>query len=193
MLADLIETWYGFNRTIRSNDDRRRLRRALVSFLFSRRDPTAELVQWLKNILTNVLHENFNGDALRDEAEAFAKLMGACKTGKPLADWTVAEFGGQMGSEDHLKLITLHSAKGLEFDVVYMMGLDQGILPWARLSDDAKREPRRLFYVGLTRARYEVNLMFSGWVQTRYGRKSYGPMSEFAAEVRSQLHHPPST
>ena len=91
-----------------------------------------------------------------------------------------------MGSADHLKLITLHSAKGLEFDMVCMMGLDQGIIPWANQSAEAKREPRRLFYVGLTRARNEVNLLCSGWTE-RNGRVFENGPSEFLVEVWKKL------
>jgi len=189
MLSDLVERWFGFNSASRSEDDRRQLRRALVSFLFSQRDPSMSLGQWLKLFLVDSLQDTFNRNTiLRDEQEVFGKTMAACESGKPLSQWSIAQFGGQMGSRDHLKLITLHSAKGLEFDVVFMMGLDQGKIPWANLSADAKREPRRLFYVGLTRARNEVNLLFSGWIQTKYGRKSFGPASEFVVEVWKRLH-----
>ena len=188
MLSDLVERWYGFNHACRSDADRRALRRAIVSFLFSHRDPSTNLGQWLKLILQAVLREAFTKNTtLRDEAEAFGKIVAACESGKSLSDWSITEFGGQSGSSDHLKLITLHSAKGLEFDVVCMMGIDQGAIPWANLSTDAKREPRRLFFVGLTRARHEVNLLFSGWVQTRYGRKSFGRASEFVIEVWKRL------
>ncbi len=189
MLSDLVERWCGFSYGARSDAERRDLQRKLVCCLFAQRGLSPRLEQWLEIMWAEVVGETLTKDAaLRDEAEAWQKLNDACGNGKPLANWTVAEFGGQMGSPDHLKLITLHSAKGLEFDVVFMMGVDQGVLPWANLSADAKREPRRLFYVGLTRARHEVNLLFSGWTQTKYGRKSFGPASEFVMEVWKRLH-----
>ena len=66
---------------------------------------------------------------LRDEAEALAVLKKACAKGSKLEEFTVALFGGQSGAPDHLNLITLHSAKGMEFDVVIMMGMEQGRIP----------------------------------------------------------------
>lgn len=91
---------------------------------------------------------------LRDETIAVANLLGVCGKDGKLKELSLAALGGQGGSPDHLNLITLHSAKGLEFDIVVMMGMDQGRMPsWAARTPESKREPRRLFYVGLTRAR----------------------------------------
>ncbi len=95
---------------------------------------------------------------------------------------TVGGFAGQAGTADHLNLITLHSAKGLEFDVVVMVELEQGRIPRWGATDAEKREPRRVFYVDLTRARHEVHLMYSGWVENRYGGFHNGP-SEFVLET----------
>jgi DNA helicase-2/ATP-dependent DNA helicase PcrA len=101
---------------------------------------------------------------------------------------TVGVFGGQAGSPDHLNLITLHSAKGLEFDVVILMGLEQGKIPsWRAETDAARREARRLFYVGLTRARHEVHMTYSGWTENRFGRRFVRGPSEFLVEVQERL------
>jgi DNA helicase-2/ATP-dependent DNA helicase PcrA len=75
-----------------------------------------------------------------------------------MAHWTVSVFGGQGGSPDHLNLVTLHSAKGLGFRVVTMMGMEQGRIPRWNAGDVTRREQRRLFYVGLSRAKDEVHL-----------------------------------
>ena len=101
---------------------------------------------------------------MRDESVAVANLLRVCGKDGKLNELTVAGLGGQAGSPEHLNLITLHSAKGLEFDVVVMMGMDQGRMPsWAARTPESKREPRRLFYVGVTRSRHEVHITFSGF------------------------------
>jgi DNA helicase-2/ATP-dependent DNA helicase PcrA len=74
-----------------------------------------------------------------------------------------------------VKLMTLHAAKGLEFDTVILNGLDEGIFPSARSSYEhaALEEERRLFYVGLTRARERILV-----THARY-RYTYGQMTDY--------------
>ncbi len=71
-------------------------------------------------------------------------------------------------------LLTLHAAKGLEFGTIFIIGLDEGLLPHSRSKDDEEEmaEERRLFYVGLTRARDRVYLVRAGM------RSTYGPPEE---------------
>ena len=69
-----------------------------------------------------------------------------------------------------------------------MIGLEQGRLPnFALTTEDAKREPRRLFYVGLTRAKREVHLLYSGWTENKYGRRFHNGPSEFVLEIQQKL------
>ena len=158
-----------------------------MSFLFANRTPASDLAKWLAEFFKSCIKEIFvKNVTLRDEEKVFMGILAKTRKDKALHGWSVTKFGGQMGSPDHLKLITLHSAKGLEFDMVCMMGLDQGIIPWVKQSAEAKREPRRLFYVGLTRARHEVNLLCSGWTERNGNRYENGP-SEFLVEVWNKL------
>jgi DNA helicase-2/ATP-dependent DNA helicase PcrA len=83
-------------------------------------------------------------------------------------------LGGRDGSPEHLNLLTLHSAKGCEYDVVIMVGMDLGCIPWRNETGATLRESRRLFYVGLTRARDELHMLYSGFVETRRGRMNFG-------------------
>jgi len=85
-------------------------------------------------------------------------------------------------------LMTLHSAKGLEFPVVFITGMEEGVFPHARaLSDDAElEEERRLCYVGMTRARTQLFLT-SALSRRLYNSDSYNLPSRFLDEVPERL------
>ncbi|MBX9677531.1 MAG: ATP-dependent helicase [Gemmataceae bacterium] len=187
-LSELLAKWRAFNGSTTSDNENLDSCRKLVGFLFSHRDTKKSLGEWLNGLNKSCLEGLFEREPmLGDEALKVAGIMSLCEKGKKLAEWSVGQFGGQGGSPDHLNLMTFHSAKGLEFDVVFMIGLDQGVIPNYRESSPAsKREPRRLFYVALTRARHEVHMMYSGWRDSPYGRKSDGP-SEFLLEVQRSV------
>ncbi len=85
-------------------------------------------------------------------------------------------------------LMTLHSAKGLEFPVVFLMGMEEGVFPHSRsLMEEAEmEEERRLAYVGITRAEEELFLS-NAQMRTLYGRTSMNPVSRFIAEIPENL------
>jgi DNA helicase-2/ATP-dependent DNA helicase PcrA len=85
-------------------------------------------------------------------------------------------------------LLTLHSAKGLEFGTVFIVGLNEGLLPHSRCFDDpdAMEEERRLFYVGVTRVQDRLYLAHS-FRRTMYGANDLGQASRFLADVPAQL------
>jgi len=145
------------------------------------------LLEWLYAFTKQGLYANIkNEPTMADEVEALKSLHEACKDGKPLAQYTVANFGGQRGSPDRLNLTTIHSAKGLEYDVVIMMGLEQGRIPYYKVSPSQEKEARRLFYVAMTRARHEVHLLWSGWY-IRKGTKFANGRSKFVDEVMNEI------
>ena len=85
-------------------------------------------------------------------------------------------------------LMTLHSAKGLEFPVVFLVGVEEGVFPHIRaLTDpDELEEERRLAYVGITRARQKLHISHA-WSRSLFGNTSYNPPSRFLAEIPEEL------
>lgn len=86
-------------------------------------------------------------------------------------------------------LMTLHAAKGLEFPVVFMVGMEEGILPHSRVFEsgpDDLEEERRLCYVGMTRARQELHLSYA-YSRLQFGNRSYNPVSRFISDMGNQI------
>jgi DNA helicase II / ATP-dependent DNA helicase PcrA len=93
---------------------------------------------------------------------------------------------------DAVTLITLHAAKGLEFDVVFISGLEEGVFPHARALEDERQmeEERRLAYVGLTRARHRLYLTHAA-MRATWGRGGFSVPSRFLLEIPAELMHGP--
>ena len=91
-------------------------------------------------------------------------------------------------TEDSVTLMTLHSAKGLEFPVVFLVGMEEGIFPgYKSISEPSElEEERRLCYVGITRAKEHLYLTCSKQ-RTIFGSTSYNPVSRFIKEIPEDL------
>ena len=89
---------------------------------------------------------------------------------------------------DAVNLMTLHTAKGLEFDRVYLVGMEEGLFPHQRSSDDPARleEERRLCYVGITRARRKLTLSYARH-RRMHGTEFYPQPSRFLSEIPQEL------
>ncbi len=91
-------------------------------------------------------------------------------------------------NEDGVQLMTLHSAKGLEFPIVFLVGLEEGLFPHSLSAEDPQRleEERRLCYVGMTRA---MRQLYVTHAENRrlYGRESYPSPSRFLREIPPEL------
>ncbi len=114
------------------------------------------------------------------------------------ADNTLAEFlenitlssdiDSMEEQEDSVTLMTLHSAKGLEFPVVFLVGMEEGIFPGYKSIGEPKEleEERRLFYVGITRAKQYLYLTCAKH-RTIFGATSYNQISRFVNEIPDEL------
>jgi DNA helicase-2/ATP-dependent DNA helicase PcrA len=94
----------------------------------------------------------------------------------------------EQGEEMGVTFMTLHNAKGLEFPVVFIVGLEEGVFPHIRSLGDADQleEERRLCYVGITRARERLYLL-NAWSRSLWGGTNYNPASRFLNEIPNEL------
>lgn len=91
--------------------------------------------------------------------------------------------------DDKVTLMTLHAAKGLEFPVVFMVGMEEGIFPHSRIYEAGPaelEEERRLCYVGMTRARQELHLTYAR-SRLQFGQRAYNEVSRFIADMGDQI------
>ncbi|MEV7522900.1 DNA helicase PcrA [Streptomyces sp. NPDC091371] len=143
--------------------------------------------------------------ALEFEQAREAAATEAAETGAPApGPGTLAEFleqvalvadSDQIPDEDTdgtgvITLMTLHTAKGLEFPVVFLTGMEDGVFPHMRALGQTKEleEERRLAYVGITRARERLYLTRSS-MRSAWGTPSYNPPSRFLDEIPAQYLH----
>ena len=122
---------------------------------------------------------NENLTALIGEAGAYATLD------EFLADAALMSSADEEAGKDAVTMMTLHAAKGLEFPIVFLVGMEEGLLPHVRSMDESAEdveEERRLAYVGMTRAMQELYLTFA---QSRfaYGGRSYNFPSRFLTDL----------
>ncbi len=146
----------------------------------------------LEEIISRTGYDNYINDGSVQAEERLENIGVLLAEARAYAD--VASFLEEMAlmsssddqAEEQVTLMTLHSAKGLEFPVVFLAGLEEGLLPHARVFDSGKsddiEEERRLCYVGITRAREEL---FITCASSRYqfGQVGYNPPSRFLSEM----------
>ena len=88
---------------------------------------------------------------------------------------------------DRVTLMTLHAAKGLEFPVVFMVGCEEGLLPYERAGEESDvEEERRLFYVGMTRAQQKLILLHAR-SRFLFGQRVQNPTSRFVEDIEMAL------
>ncbi len=161
----------------------------------SRELPVADLI-------SRVLEDTGYADYLRDGSdegeERWANVVELRNVAADYADYSLAEFltdvalvsdvDNLSGDVDAPTLLTLHSAKGLEFPVVFITGMEEGLLPHSRSFDEPEEmaEERRLAYVGLTRAEDRLYLTYA-FRRTRYGSSEATMPSRFLEDIPGEL------
>ena len=186
-LRGLLDRWLGFHRARISDAQARDEAQRLTELLWSLRVEEGLAREFVTRLRAAMLDALMGAEpSLADQREQVERMSAALAAGGALADLDLASLGGRDGSPLHLNLLTLHSAKGCEYDVVIIVGLDFGSLPWRNELPANRRESRRLFYVGLTRARDEIHMLYSGYVDTARGRMHWG-RSPFLDELEARM------
>jgi DNA helicase II / ATP-dependent DNA helicase PcrA len=125
--------------------------------------------------------------------ENISELMGQAKQFETLEEFLetvslVADTEEVDPDVSQATLMTLHTAKGLEFPVVFLLGMEDGVFPHIRSLGEPEEleEERRLAYVGITRARERLYLTHT-WARMLFGSTQYNPMSRFIGEIPDEL------
>ncbi len=104
---------------------------------------------------------------------------------------TASNQDSLLGAKQPVRLMTIHAAKGLEFQCVFMPGLEKGLLPYLTAAKphtpEEAEEERRLFYVGLTRAKNKVFLSWARYRQTAFAAKKINQPSPFLSDIPQNL------
>jgi DNA helicase II / ATP-dependent DNA helicase PcrA len=158
-------------------------------------DEQADHVIQLSGLMAMYLAEK--GEKAQTRVENLNELVNACANATyvnteemtPLSAFLsqAALEAGEYQAEEHsdaVQLMTLHSAKGLEFPLVFICGLEEGMFPSQQSGDDSERleEERRLCYVGMTRAMQKLYLTHAE-SRRLYGQEQYNRPSRFIREI----------
>ncbi len=126
-----------------------------------------------------------DADSRRENlAELIGMAMDYDDTDEFLQEISLVSDTDSLDNDSSVSLMTLHSAKGLEYPHVFIVGLEDGVFPHMRsLGDpDELEEERRLAYVGITRAEKNLHLSYA-WKRTLFGQTQYNPVSRFVSEI----------
>jgi DNA helicase-2/ATP-dependent DNA helicase PcrA len=157
---------------------------ALVRLLLDLREQAEEpALDFLAALDELGLKRSLATPARADDSIEMAKLRRSLTGGK-LAGWTLGDLAERARALGRVYVTTMTSSKGLEFDVVVMVGIEEGKIPFFRSEGERLEEDRRKFYVSLTRARHAVHIFYSGWfVWERSGRVNRDGPSRFLSEI----------
>ena len=166
-----------FAEGVYSRDDRMAFQRRLSESLWALRAPSVTLHHWLQCVRDQVLQDLADAcQTIDDDLATLDGIVDRTGDGEELAGMTLGQFSGLGDGGDRLNLSTLHSSKGREFDLVVLFGMDAGRVPRWAATEAGVLEARRLFYVGFTRAKREIHIMYTEH-----------QVSPFVSELRHRL------
>jgi DNA helicase-2/ATP-dependent DNA helicase PcrA len=157
---------------------------------------TAQPADIIEKVIQAVNYRDYILDGTpqaEDREENIGSLLSDAQNFATLPDFLeevalMSSVDSQSGG-NKVTLMTLHAAKGLEFPVVFMVGMEEGILPHSRVFEsgqDDLEEERRLCYVGMTRARQELHLSYA-YSRLQFGNRNYNPVSRFIGDMGNQV------
>ncbi|OGO50457.1 MAG: hypothetical protein A2W37_11500, partial [Chloroflexi bacterium RBG_16_63_12] len=156
------------------------------------------VVQLIDLVLDRTGYKDYLDDGTEEGEERWENVMELRGVAAEYEDATLTDFLQEVAlvsDQDTIAeegkaptLLTLHAAKGLEFPVVFILGLDEGVLPHQRSFDDpeAMHEERRLMYVGMTRAKDRLYLL-RAFRRSLYGDSSLSNPSRFLDDIPDRL------
>lgn len=157
---------------------------------------TAAPADFIDALIKTIVYRDYILDGTpqaEDREENLGSLLSDAQNFASLPDFLeeVALMSSADSQNDGNKvtLMTLHAAKGLEFPAVFMVGMEEGILPHARVFESGPadlEEERRLCYVGMTRAREELHLSYA-YSRLQFGTRGYNPISRFIADMGNHV------
>lgn len=158
-----------FHEVLEDDDQRLAFQREVTGALWERRDAKVSLHDWLSELREEILAARVAASrSLDDELATLNTFIARIDATGDIDDFTLGEFAGIGSGLARLNLSSLHSAKGREFDVVILFGAEEGRVPRNGANANEVREARRLLYVGFTRARHEIHLMYGQNVPSRF-------------------------
>jgi len=170
-----------------------------VSYLWTVRGNLEESTAYsfVNNLISICFPFSVPPSHMSDDFKEVGKMTRALSSGGVLQNVSIEVLGNNREKSNKLNLITYHSCKGSEYDIVIAIGLDNGVFPklkwdrnnyqWCYPDDKELQERRRLFFVALTRAKYDVHFYKSEFFLTSRGDRKYFGQSKFLDELASRM------
>ena len=176
-LPELLET---FMAVVRGGADHESLKAVVAMLLGSNAATSAQ--EFVERLTVAALGIYLDAGTDHDARE-FARMRAALASRGKAAHMTVDDLGARARAPGHVMATTIHGAKGLEFDVVILVGADEPGLPGFNPTSEDYDEARRKFYVSITRARDEVHLVYTDQRVSRRGKTYAVRPSPFIAQL----------